>query len=139
VRAALLLCVALSACVARAGTEKLKTVGDGSKHWSPPISLVRLLVDPKQYDGEFIHTIGVLRMEYEGKVVYLDRGSYDFRVSENGVRYVLSQELSRRERSVLDSMNGHYVALVGLFHAPKDGRGGGVLDLEFARELTIQR
>jgi hypothetical protein len=93
------------------------------------VSIVRLLADPRQYDGRAVTVWGVFNSERESSALYLNRESYEYRIDQNAIPITSNHTLTGES----SKMNGHYVWLVGIYESDSvapvgfNGMGNGHL------------
>ena len=110
-------------------TRRLIVVGDWKTNWTPPVSLVRLISEPSVFDSQLVHVAGVLRLEYEGNALYLDKDSRSFGLLENALRLTFAPSLSLEDMKRLQKLDGRYVAVFGRFRVPDTGaRANGIIE-----------
>jgi hypothetical protein len=84
------------------------------------VSLVQVLASPTDFHGRYITVEGVLRVEFEGNALYLDKASRQNRVTKNAIWVdappALTEERARLQRG--------YTSLTGRFNARSFGHGG---------------
>lgn len=82
------------------------------------VGMVQLLAQPEKYHGKFIRVHGFLRLEFEGKALYLHREDYANGLTKNGV-WVDMLETPEHMK-----LNMHYVLIEGVFNAKDRGHLG---------------
>jgi hypothetical protein len=85
-----------------------------------PVSLLRLLVNPKHYDGKYIQLIGYLHLEFEGNGLYLHKEDYDHEIFENSIWVDVIPKMEK----TLKEINDKYVIMRGVFDAKRHGHMG---------------
>jgi len=79
------------------------------------ISMVQLLANPDKFDGKRIRVIGFLRLEFEGKALFLHKEDFRESIFKNAVWVdVLGNALQMKQ-------SGHYVVAEGTFDAKDHG------------------
>jgi hypothetical protein len=81
------------------------------------VSLVQLIANPKDHDGQIVRVIGFVRLEFEGNAIYLHQEDYKHGVSKNGLWIDVSDDI-RKRRAEYDRK---YVLIEGTFSAKDKG------------------
>jgi hypothetical protein len=87
------------------------------------VPLIRLIVVPNQYNGVIVRTIGYVRFEFEGDVMYPHKEDYEHGLVGNGI-WIDSSDLDQKQ---LNECSGHcmkYCLIVATFDANKQGHLG---------------
>lgn len=84
------------------------------------VSLLRLIANPKEYDGKTVRVIGFVRLEFEGNAIYLHREDYQYFITKNGL-WIDATDAMRKSKADLDQK---YVVLEGKFNADRQGHMG---------------
>jgi len=93
-----------------------------------PVPFVRLIANAPAYDGKLVQVSGVLRIEFEGNALFLNREHLEHRLEGDS----LALALDREQRKQFKPYHKKYVTLQGVFRA--QGRGhlympiGGILE-----------
>jgi hypothetical protein len=82
------------------------------------VSMIQLLATPEKFDGKFVRTYGFLRLEFEGKALYLHKEDYTNALTKNSVWVDVP------ETGEYLSLNMHYVLVEGVFNAKSHGHLG---------------
>jgi hypothetical protein len=78
-----------------------------------PVSLIRLIANPKVFDGRRLRLSGYL--DYNG----IDRAVGLYVTELDGQNFIISNSVDLRfDESSVDKLTGKYVILEGTFHAP---------------------
>ena len=80
------------------------------------VSIIGLIGSPERYDGKRVHTVGFLRVEFEGDAVYLHREDYLRGLTRNAVLLVLP------DKNVFSKYDKQYVLVEGIFVRCDDSR-----------------
>ncbi|MBC8101530.1 MAG: hypothetical protein H7Z41_02945 [Cytophagales bacterium] len=84
------------------------------------LPLVRLVTMPEKYHGIRVRTIGFVRIEFEGNVLYPHREDYEHALLGNGVWIELTDKL----RSQGKQYSMKYCLIEGVFDAKQQGHLG---------------
>lgn len=84
------------------------------------VTLVQLIANPDKFDGKVIRTIGFLRLEFEGNVLYLHREDYENAILGDGI-WVDATPVIMKQSATL---NMNYVLLEGVFRSSERGHMG---------------
>ncbi len=84
------------------------------------VPLIRLVVVPEKCHGARIRTIGFVRFEFEGDVIYPHREDYDHALVGNGIWIEVTGKLRSRHKEL--SMK--YCLVEGIFDAKQRGHFG---------------
>jgi hypothetical protein len=82
------------------------------------VSMIQLLGSPEKFDSKFIRVYGFLRLEFEGKALYLHKEDYSQGLTKNSVWVDVP------ENGEYLSLNMHYVLVEGVFNAKDHGHLG---------------
>ncbi|SRR5713101_1282071 len=80
-------------------------------------SMVRVIANPKEFDGKKITVVGFLDLTYEGDALYLHKEDAD-NLLDNALWLDTTEELGRRK----DALDLKYVRMTGTFRAGPRGR-----------------
>ena len=115
----IILSLLLASCTEPAPLPPLDT-----EDWLPKerlgVSLIQLIATPEAYDGQQVSVMGVLRLDFEGTVLYLGKEDARHRVLRNAIWLRLSPEQEKRWKF----LEGRYVLLGGRFDAQSHGHFG---------------
>jgi hypothetical protein len=86
------------------------------------VSLVKVISFPEKYDGKCIQTVGVISVEFEGGLLYLNKESYDARAYENAITQPLiadNMDIAESEKMEILSKayEGKLVRFTGIYSA----------------------
>lgn len=81
------------------------------------VSPIRLIAEPQAYDGQQVFVGGVLRYEFESRVLYLSMEDYAWRRSWNAIRVRFSEAWSEE---LLERLSGRQVLIEGRFVAERE-------------------
>ena len=81
------------------------------------VSLVQLIATPDKFDGKFIITSGVGRIEFEGTALCISKDDDLYHISKNCLWLALDLEKLQLTRKKINSLNGRYVTVKGIFSA----------------------
>ena len=84
------------------------------------VSLVRLIANPKDYDGKVVRVIGFMRLEFEGDGIYLHQDDYQHSIYKNGLWIGASEDMHKRKAE----LDQKYVLVEGTFNAKMTGHMG---------------
>jgi hypothetical protein len=84
------------------------------------VSLVRLIANPKDYDGKVVRVIGYARLEFEGNAIYLHQDDYKHSIYKNGLWMDVSEDMLKRKAE----FDRKYVLIEGTFDAKMTGHMG---------------
>jgi hypothetical protein len=84
------------------------------------VSLVRLIANPKDYDGKIVRVIGFVRMEFEGNGIYLHEDDYKHSIYKNGLWIDVTADMQKRKTE----LDQKYVLIEGTFDARMTGHMG---------------
>jgi hypothetical protein len=79
-----------------------------------PVSIIRLLADPLQFDGKSVAVVGFLAVNSAQNMVYLHREDYDSNLTVNGLNVEFDRNITHED---IKRLNFHYVYLSGIFDA----------------------
>src|SRR5450755_4390302 len=82
------------------------------------VGMIQLLATPQKFDGKFIRVDGFLRLEFEGKALYLHKEDYVNGLYRNSVWVDLLEDKEHMR------LNMHYVLIEGVFNAKNHGHMG---------------
>jgi len=82
------------------------------------VSMLQLIVQPEKYHGKFIRVQGFLRLEFEGKALYLHREDYANGLTKNGLWVDMLESPEHMK------LNMRYVLIEGVFNARDHGHLG---------------
>lgn len=84
------------------------------------ISLVKLISNPKDYDGKLVRIIGFVRLEFEGNGIYLNQDDYKHSIYKNGLWLDTTPDMEKRQ----SELNLKHVLIEGTFNARMAGHMG---------------
>lgn len=87
------------------------------------ISIINLIANPQEYDGERIQVSGVVRLDVKDKAVFLSSEDYRNHVFKNAIEIVLPRDLFVERKKDLSAFSGRHVMIDGFFKADT-GRWG---------------
>jgi hypothetical protein len=82
-----------------------------------PVSLISLIANPGEYDGEQVRVVGVAQVEFEQDVLYLNEQDSKHRVLTNAIGLSFGVESTFRE----ETLTGKYVGVEGVFRVKTPG------------------
>jgi hypothetical protein len=94
----------------------------GDTRVAAPISMIRVLANPQEYDGKRIAVVGFLGLHKDGNILYLHREDEEMALYKNGLTVDFNSSLTPDD---LARINMHYVYLGGVFDAQNQGTGLG--------------
>ena len=77
------------------------------------VSLVRLIANPKDYDGKVVRVIGFMRLEFEVDGIYLHQDDYKHSIYKNGLWIDAGEDMHKRKAE----LDQKYVLVEGTFNA----------------------
>ncbi len=81
------------------------------------VSIVQLIANPNQYDGDKVIITGFLNMEFEGNGIYLHKDDYIYSIYKNGLWCNINiVEYAK--------FNKKYIVIEGIFDAKSKGHKG---------------
>ena len=114
----IILSLLLASCTEPAPLPPLDT-----EDWLPKerlgVSLIQLIANPEDYDGQQVGVIGVLRLDFEGTAIYLS--TEDARL---GIPNAIWLSLSPEQEKHYKYLEGRHVLLGGRFDAQSHGHFG---------------
>ena len=84
------------------------------------VTLVQLIANPEKFDARLIRVIGLLRLEFEGNVLYLHREDYENAILGDGIWVDVTPAIRKQSAK----LNMNYVLLEGVFSAGDRGHMG---------------
>jgi hypothetical protein len=84
------------------------------------VSMIQLIANPQQFDGEPIRVMAFLNLEFEGNALYLHREDFDKSLLSNAVWISLDDQQIRMAKK----FSGGYVVVEGIFSAKDRGHLG---------------
>src|SRR5438876_10449172 len=84
------------------------------------VSLVQLIANPKDHDGQIVRVIGFVRLEFEGNAIYLHQDDYKHGITKNGLWIDVTDDMRKRQADI----DQKYVLLEGTFNARDRGHMG---------------
>ena len=84
------------------------------------VSLVRLIANPKDYDGKIVRVIGFVRLEFEGNAIYLHQDDYKHGIRKNGLWIDATDDMRKRTAD----FDQKHVLLEGTFNVKDTGHLG---------------
>jgi hypothetical protein len=86
-------------------------------------SMIRVIANPKLFNGKRLRLFGFLESHREGEGLWLSKDFYDSRICSNAIgvsvnRSDLPAILSLTEHKSLDDVTDRYVCIVGTYYAP---------------------
>jgi hypothetical protein len=94
----------------------------GDSKVAAPISMIRVLATPQEFDGKRIAVVGFLGLHKDGNILYLHREDEEMGLYKNGLAVEFDYPLTPED---IARMNMHYVYLGGVFDAHYQGTGLG--------------
>lgn len=89
------------------------SVGAAAPDEPSDVSLLQLIANPRDYDGELVRVIGFCRLEFEGNALYLHREDYEHGISKNAIWLDVERPAS--------GLSNQYVLVEGVFDAGHNG------------------
>ena len=84
------------------------------------VSLVRLISNPKDYDGKVVRVIGFVNLEFEGNAIYLHEDDYRHCICKNALWIEATDEMNAKKAE----FNQRYMLIQGTFNAKETGHMG---------------
>jgi hypothetical protein len=84
------------------------------------VSLVRVIANPKEFDGKRIQVMGFIHLEFEGDAIYLSREDYQYGLDQNAIWLSIPKAEVEKYREINDS----YAVVEGTFNADVKGHMG---------------
>ena len=84
------------------------------------VSLIQLIATPEKYEGKTVLITGFLRLEFEGNSICMHREDCDQNLYQNSLWVNPSKDLFAHSQE----LNNHYITLVGVFTAKRNGHMG---------------
>lgn len=94
----------------------------GDSKVAAPISLIRVLANPQEFDGKRIAVVGFLGLHKDGNILYLHREDEEMGLYKNGLAVEFDYPLTSED---IARMNMHYVYLGGVYDTHYQGPGLG--------------
>jgi hypothetical protein len=94
----------------------------GDSKVAAPISMIRVLANPQEFDGKRIAVVGFLGLHKDGNILYLHREDEEMALYKNGLTVDFNSPLTADD---IARMNMRYVYLGGVFDAQNQGTGLG--------------
>lgn len=107
----------------KSGLEMLnETNGFAPSEEIPKVSIFQLLSNPDYYHKKQVSITGISYIFFEEKAVYYSTDDYLYRILQNS----LWLDITNIESNTIDfqSMNGHFVDIIGTFNKNKHGHMG---------------
>lgn len=83
------------------------------------LSLVNLIATPEKYDGKTVRVFGYLRLDFEGRAIYLHKEDHFNSLYKNGLWVNFRKGALKDEE--MRALNGHHVMLEGTFDSTRNG------------------
>ena len=77
------------------------------------LSIIELIAQKEKFRNQKVRVKGILRLEFEGDSIYLDKESYSNRINKNSLYLLLSPELRDKAVIIKKDLEGKYVDLKG--------------------------
>jgi len=106
----------------------------GDSRVAAPISMIRVLANPQEYDGKRIAVVGFLGLHKDGNILYLHREDEEMALYKNGLTVDCDSPLTQDD---VVRMNMHYVYLGGIFDAHHVGPLGSSGTIKQAVNLVL--
>ncbi len=74
-------------------------------------SMVQLIAQPEQFDGQVVRVIGFMHLEFEGDALYLHKDDYRHGIHKNGLHI----EVPPSQAKAFYKLNDRYVLIEGEF------------------------
>ena len=84
-------------------------------------SLLSILADPARFDGRRVWIAGVVHYEFEANGLFLDRESYNLRLTERALWIGPNTDVLGVNHEDLEKLNGRYVRVDGRVDASCQG------------------
>ncbi len=81
------------------------------------VSLIQLISNPSEFDGELVRVIGYCRLEFEGSALYLHREDFEYVINKNAVWLDVRSLISTSQ----PNLNNRYVIVEGVFDSKDKG------------------
>ncbi len=88
------------------------------------ISIIKLIATPEQYHGKQIRVIGAGNLEFEGNLICLSKDDLKYGITRNCLWLSISPKSIDSNSKELESYNGKYVLVEGIFNSTKTGHFG---------------
>lgn len=89
-----------------------------------PVSIIRLIAVPNEFDGKWVSVQGLLKNEYEGSRLYLSKEHAELGILANAVYVSYDRkklDFSPKKISTVQQVGDKYVLLYGRFVAKERG------------------
>lgn len=86
------------------------------------VSMVNLIATPDRFQNKIVRVFGYLRLDFEGRAIYLHEDDYEHSLYKNGLWVSFKDGAFTDEQ--LKALDGKYVLLEGTFDAGKQGHMG---------------
>jgi hypothetical protein len=106
------------ALVAACNSEQLPPV-----HSAQPleVSLVQLLANPRDLDGQVVRVVGFCHLEFEGNALYLHREDFEQAILKNSVWVDIEDLPSPAQEKLISRVNNRYVMVEGTVDSSSQG------------------
>ncbi len=94
----------------------------GDSRVAAPISIIRVLANPQEFEGKRIAVVGFLVLHKDGNMLYLHREDEEMGLYKNGFTVDFDSPLTPDD---IARMNMHYVYLGGVYDTHYQGPGLG--------------
>lgn len=95
-----------------------------ANQFSTDISIIKLIATPEQYHGKQIRVIGAGSLEFEGNLICLSKDDLKHGITRNCLWLSISPESIGSNSKELESYNGKYVLVEGVFNSKENGHMG---------------
>lgn len=87
------------------------------------LSMIRVIANPKLFNGKRLRLFGFLESHREGEGLWLSKDFYDSRIFSNAIDVAVNRSdlpaiLSLTKHKSLDDVTDRYVCIVGTYYAP---------------------
>ncbi len=85
-----------------------------------PVSMHYLLANPEKLNGKIVRVIGVVNLEFESNVIFVDSESFDYYNPQSGFWVDVNQKALGITEEMALALRGEMVVVEGIFygHAP---------------------
>ena len=84
-------------------------------------SIIRLIANPKEYDGKIVRLIGYVNLEFEGNAIYLHKEDCKRGIDANGLWLNVDEQVRKNRKRY----HHKYILIEGTFDAKDKGHLNG--------------
>jgi hypothetical protein len=92
---------------------------------APVVPLVRIIANPKSFDGKAIETRGYVHLHGEDFAVYLSKEAAEHNIREHALWLDFSSREAKRRAAEFRKLDKSYARVMGFFNAKLGGPRGG--------------